>query len=1031
SPSFVVKVVPEAHDVLVGMPLRAVIEARTNTGEAIAEGLVAWTLSASVEVGRNRMAPAVGATSPSGAYPENRAGVQAAGGGTWSGREIATTGTGLLDRDGRYMVDLPDGIGAGSWSQGRLQDEPRVWAIEAVVTDDTGLTARSSAVLVLHQAEYSVEMRPESAVVRAGERGAFRLTVADWHGGGVPDTDVHVALLRRTWPASAIDATQPYSDTPVSEQTVSTDRNGIASVSFRLPQSGAYVAIATTTDPSGRRVTAESVAWAGAGADRISPWQAGAPLHLVADAAAYRVGDVAKVLVPLADAGSYPVLVTVEREGILWTRTTIVSGPNPIIEVPIGDSFSPTAFVFCAAIMPGAEAPGTEPGETRALPAGDRITVGYAKLAVTADESSLRVDVRPDRASYEPGEQARLAVSVKDAEGRPQLAEVTVVVTGPAGRGSVQASGPTVWQEFFGPRSLRVITGASLLRVVDLTYALGGGGDALMREGAVLGPSSGGTDPYQDALGPRIAADNQPVSVFFGAPLSTDDQGQLELVVDLPPTMADWTVRAWAITPDTRIGETSETLRVTKPLSIEPLAPAFLVAGDRAALAAMVRNSTEEPLIVDVTLTVGAPLRLESPQTQRVPVAPGKQHRVAWMVTAETVSSASPAVAYSARSGAYSDTSLPRSLVLGQGLLPVRGLATRDFAVRAGMLGDAETHVETIMIEPDRGTDDGSHSDQSAVAESGTEVVLRVDSTLTSIILSGLEQAALPETVHSMDGWINALVATATANSVRNLFGSSPIEITAAQAAAPLRLEQVYAQQNTDGGWGWRQSASNLQMTTYVVHGLHLAEQAGLAVRAAVKADGLAYISGALAREIGSGLRHPYQAFAMSVLAEAQGAWPQGVGAALYAERDTIGVAGRAYLALAFGALDNADTRLVSLLAELRSRATVTSVGVHWEDLDPQSWVTSAQATALVLKVLSRYAADDALVPGIVSWLVASRDAHQAPMGYESAWVHSALADYVLVRGDPGPHFDWRIILNGVTVAETAALESGCKSVFL
>ncbi len=60
--------------------------------------------------------------------------------------------------------------------------------------------------------------------------------------------------------------------------------------------------------------------------------------------------------------------------------------------------------------------------------------------------------------------------------------------------------------------------------------------------------------------------------------------------------------------------------------------------------------------------------------------------------------------------------------------------------------------------------------------------------------------------------------------------------------------------------------------------------------------------------------------------AEAQQSWPQGAGTALYADRDKIGIGGAPTWRWRWR-LDRSDTRLASLLAEVRDAAIVFVIG--------------------------------------------------------------------------------------------------------
>ena len=75
--------------------------------------------------------------------------------------------------------------------------------------------------------------------------------------------------------------------------------------------------------------------------------------------------------------------------------------------------------------------------------------------------------------------------------------------------------------------------------------------------------------------------------------------------------------------------------------------------------------------------------------------------------------------------------------------------------------------------------------------------------------------------------------------------------------------------------------------------------------------------------------------------------WPNGAGSDLYAVRESLGVVGRAYLALAYGSTDPSDPRVPALLDGLRDEVVISATGAHWESADSLSWATDTVATAV------------------------------------------------------------------------------------
>ena len=403
--------------------------------------------------------------------------------------------------------------------------------------------------------------------------------------------------------------------------------------------------------------------------------------------------------------------MTVEREGIRWARTLVSDRPNPVIDVPITGDFAPNAYVSIAVFGP----------ETEAVPA--TIRIGYVMLTVAAAEERLRVDVETDKLIHEPGEPARIAISVRDADGAPQEAEVTVALIDAAAPPLAEQIQPTPWEAFYGPRPLRIVTGDSLLIAADRSAVVGGG------PGAEDGTAFGGPHAIGDVAVGNTATSGKhtetelPRVAYFRGAASTDAQGHLGLTIDLPDTLSTYELRVWAITRETEIGEATKTINVSKALHIQPISPPFLVAGDRTEFAALVHNNTNRPMAVDVGLQLGEVLRLESAPVQQVVVAAGEHERVAWTVMSELGGGGAAEVRFSARSGEHSDVSVPRTLALDDGWLPVRRLTDRDVSRVAGVLADPGSWVGTLVVPSETGMDG--------------EAVVRVDTSLISMLQAG------------------------------------------------------------------------------------------------------------------------------------------------------------------------------------------------------------------------------------------------------------------------------------------------------
>ena len=252
-PSFEVDITTDVAETTLGVPLVFRVRSEYRTGRLVVGGAVEWTLSAA----------------PYDPYRDARFASWSLSGWHWGTgrgaveeRVVLLRGSGVADRDGVYIVELP----ADTASQLALADASQTWLLEATVTDQSGQRESGAATVLLHPANCEVALRPESWVVSAGERDAVAFAVTDWLGTGVPNIEVAIAVARRVWSAGDAAATGPYTDTLISEQTVPTDADGLGTVSIRPTESGTYIVTATVSDRAGRRTMAELTLHAGADA---------------------------------------------------------------------------------------------------------------------------------------------------------------------------------------------------------------------------------------------------------------------------------------------------------------------------------------------------------------------------------------------------------------------------------------------------------------------------------------------------------------------------------------------------------------------------------------------------------------------------------------------------------------------------------------------------------------------------------------------------------------------------------------------
>ncbi len=140
-----------------------------------------------------------------------------------------------------------------------------------------------------------------------------------------------------------------------------------------------------------------------------TPLPAVADLRANADKPEYRVGDTARILVRLPQA-KLTLHLALEHEALGRREIRSVSGTTAIVEIPITAAMQPNVWAVFEIVAEG------------------RRQLAEVPIRVPRIDSRLQVDVRMDKERYQPGQRMKVDVQVKDHEGRPVAADLSVGV---------------------------------------------------------------------------------------------------------------------------------------------------------------------------------------------------------------------------------------------------------------------------------------------------------------------------------------------------------------------------------------------------------------------------------------------------------------------------------------------------------------------------------------------------------------------------------------------------------------------------
>jgi len=428
----------------------------------------------------------------------------------------------------------------------------------------------------------------------------------------------------------------------------------VAACSTDPEMSGYWTLDARASDPRGNNVAVRSRFYVASEETELREVAEGELEGLTADEELYRPGDTARITVT-APEGRFRGLLTRERGGLRDVRLVALHGGafvDGAVELDLDERDLPSTWVTLQAFE-----------ARRSFELGNGIDVGAPRtyrdrIDVDVDEEAQRltVEVLPDRETARPGDEVEVRVRVKDGDGRPLRAEVTLWAVD---------EGILLLEEFAIPDLLDGLYGGDgshrytrgwdswgadiryrLARRLGLPASPLNPWQLELLEGSGLG--GGGTGEGLGGLGTRGRGRGEGFRIrsrfqttpVYEPELETDEHGEVVVRFVLPDNLTRFRIFAMTSSGIGRFGSGESTVTVRLPLMVRPALPRFLSVGDRFAGGAIVRNGTSEELAVDVEVEAEG-LAADGDPRQQVVVAPGRAARVDYEMRAESAGEAS------------------------------------------------------------------------------------------------------------------------------------------------------------------------------------------------------------------------------------------------------------------------------------------------------------------------------------------------------------------------------------------------------
>ncbi len=540
--------------------------------------------------------------------------------------------------------------------------------------------------------------------------------------------------------------------------------------------------------------------------------------------------------------------------------------------------------------------------------------------------------------------------------------------------------------------------------------------------------------------------------------VKTGADGTARVPVKYPDSLTGWKATARAVGSGAQFGIANATTRTKQPLIVRLQAPRFFSVGDLVLVSAVFNNNTDQPLEVknnleaDGLIISGIGIKdgmvVKGQRAASVTVPANGEVREDWAIYVKNPGTARLKV--TAISGKYSDAM--------EKTYPVHEHGIERFLTKAGKVRGSDITVRLDI--------------PAARKKDTTTLVVQVAPSLAVTMLDALPYLIdYPYgcTEQTMSRFLPAVITAKTLKDLglqpedvmSRVFGG--IEARAGGAAPPnlgakkdlakltemtdAGLKRLYDFQHGDGGWGWwKEGTSDRWMTAYVVWGLTLAKQSGVAIKANTIERGAAYLDKTLVEEE---LNFDMQAFMLHSLA-VQRADAKQAGLSpfqtkafdnLWKNREALNAYTRALLALSahhFGKGAEAKTLIANLengvkrddrpdLSVLVAPSTLNPqlstpvMGTaHWGE-DGVYWRWSdggVEATAFALRALLAIDPQNKLIEPVTNWLLKGRRGAQWSNTRDTAITVLALNDYLRVTKELSPELEYEVTVNGTSIAK-------------
>ena len=290
--------------------------------------------------------------------------------------------------------------------------------------------------------------------------------------------------------------------------------------------------------------------------------------------------------------------VSVETEDVLDTLLVPVKGNAGRIELPIKKEYARNATVSIYLVKPGGNSE---------LP---RERFAYTDIAVSRPDRELKIEPRVASATAKPGDLVRGEIGVTSEKKPVPDADLLVFAVDDAVLTLGDWKLPAIGEKFYPRNPFSVRTYEALHGYIDSLAKL-----SLTQKGFTIG--DGGEEAISNIK--NVRKEFRTLAYWQGS-LKTDANGKVAFEFIAPDNLTTYRIVAVGQTKANQFGaDAAQTVKISKPLLIDPALPRFLRDGDEVELRAVVRQNFAESDGITARCVTDANLKLLSVEAATQP----------------------------------------------------------------------------------------------------------------------------------------------------------------------------------------------------------------------------------------------------------------------------------------------------------------------------------------------------------------------------------------------------------------------------